>query len=236
MKLLIDFDSMIYLAIYKCVTINELRIYLRNHSKEIVREIVIQTALSRLENIVLNLLEDIENAGIDIDYQGIEYYLTSCSNNFRKNIDPEYKANRKPNKWVKELRNRAIELYDAKVSDTLEADDLIALRCKELAITDRIVVSSDKDLRQIAGLHYIYGNYKGVRFEYVEDLQAIKNLCTLMLVGDASDNIKGVKGIGAVKSDRLLRDKSIVGMLREVVKSYESKIKRKKNWKLTKII
>jgi len=39
-------------------------------------------------------------------------------------------------------------INDAKYSDTLEADDLVAIRARELGVKNCIVVSPDKDLKQ----------------------------------------------------------------------------------------
>jgi hypothetical protein len=234
-KILLDFDSMLYLAIYRCVSISEIKNFLKESPKEITREAIIQVALSRLENQVLNILRAIEDTGIDADFQDVEYYLTCCKNNFRKEIEPSYKANRKPNKWVNELRNRAIELYDARISDFLEADDLIANRCRELGVHERLIVSTDKDLRQLEGLHYIYGRYNGDRLIFIDKRQGVENLCKILLIGDMSDNIRGVKGIGEVKANKMLKDKSVIEMLKETIISYNDKKTLKKNFKLIKL-
>ena len=45
---------------------------------------------------------------------------------------------------------------DARCSDELEADDLIAIKAKELGDGNFIIVSPDKDLKQIGGYFWSY--------------------------------------------------------------------------------
>jgi 5'-3' exonuclease len=49
-----------------------------------------------------------------------------------------------------------------------------------------------------------------------------------MLIGDTSDNIKGVKGIGKVKAGKLLLNRSKWGKLRVLCEQYKQE---SDNWK-----
>ena len=88
-------------------------------------------------------------------------FLTG-SNNFRKTIYPEYKANRtqpKP-KWLQECREFAIKNLGAELApDTLEADDALAIYQTD----NTIICSLDKDLLQIEGKHFQW-EIQGERF------------------------------------------------------------------------
>src|ERR1019366_9718257 len=56
-------------------------------------------------------------------------YLTG-SDNFRKKLDPQYKANRldKPRpKWLQSCREYLVNEWKAKVSDGIEADDCLGI-------------------------------------------------------------------------------------------------------------
>ena len=137
--------------------------------------------------------------------------------NFRHRIDPLYKANRgaPPDDLVPQFDlarqlSRVMGLSTFCIDD-FEADDVIATlgamaRSREL---DVLVVSGDKDLGQILGpgvRQYDLARDRewgaeqlpermGARAEQVVDL--------LALMGDASDNIPGVHGVGP-KAARVL--------------------------------
>lgn len=127
----------------------------------------------------------------------------SGNNNFRYNVYPEYKANRigapRP-KWEPETKDYLKRIHNAQVLDGAEADDALGYRAYELG-DDAIVVTNDKDLKQIAGKHY--DPVKKLLFE-VTPLEGARFFYYQMLVGDTVDNIKGVAGIGPVKANRLL--------------------------------
>lgn len=124
----------------------------------------------------------------------------SGSDNFRHKIYPAYKANRVGKQKPRHLENVKaflISEWQARVTNGYEADDGIGIDFKD----GDIVCSIDKDLRQIPGMHYHIVNDI---FEDIEPSVAIRNFYSLMLVGDRSDNIEGVRGIGTVKAERLL--------------------------------
>lgn len=125
--------------------------------------------------------------------------------NHRKEVDSEYKANRsgleKP-KHFKELKQYAIEEYSGLVIQNYEADDVV------VAIADRysgsfVLIGIDKDAYQLAGLHF---NFVKHEFKAVSPFDAQYNLAKQMLMGDSTDNIKGLPKIGDVKATKLLSD------------------------------
>lgn len=143
-------------------------------------------AILRLDTLMHRILDDCDT-GVYLNY------LTG-SQNFRKRLDPSYKANR-----VKEApphlaacQEYLMEHWDAKMCDGYEADDALGIAATEHRA---IIASIDKDLLQVPGLHYNF-----VRNEFIEQDVNAADLAfwTLMLVGDRSDNILGVKGIGEV--------------------------------------
>lgn len=74
----------------------------------------------------------------------------------------------------------------------IEADDALAIANKYL--TDRgihnVIVTFDKDLMQVPGLHY--NPYKSDSVFEVDGLQGFKNLWRQVITGDITDNIPGV--------------------------------------------
>jgi rRNA-processing protein FCF1 len=229
---LIDFDSLIYNSVYKCISIQEIRDMLSQYDKLTAKEWFLDEVLNRsvnkLENLDLLRIQEYLSEIFPHELTGIELYITKCSDPFRKKLNSDYKANRKNNNYVSMVRNYYAENI-AYYSDTLEADDLIANRVKDLGYNNCIIVSIDKDLKTIGGYYWSYyrqkckdfdGNYitlengiidtefKHNSVEFITEKEAEFNFYQQMLVGDSSDNIKGIKGIGQVKSTKLLNSSS----------------------------
>jgi len=155
----------------------------------------------------------------DSDY--IVFAIDTKGDTFRNKIDPNYKANRKspPEELTMQLPI-AIEWIDKMGYKTLglegfEADDIIATVtkfAKERGYNVR-VVSHDKDLYQLIddGKVVIVDAIKkktmdevacfekyGVTPKQFTDYQSI--------LGDSADNVPGVKGIGKVGAEKLLKE------------------------------
>lgn len=131
-------------------------------------------------------------------------YITG-SNNFRYTVDPEYKANRR-GKVDPQYRAAAnaylVTEFGATVTDGFEADDAIGVDACTSGV-ETIVCSIDKDLKQIPGNHY---NWRKNEFDFVTPLDGLRLLYRQLLTGDTTDNVRGVGGIGPVKSARLIND------------------------------
>lgn len=126
-------------------------------------------------------------------------FLTG-KNNFRYDINPDYKANRKDTvrpQWLDICRSYLINEYNAIVTDGYEADDALGFNQTE----DTVIFSIDKDLLMIPGHHY---NFIKNEYREVSELDSLKTFYKQMLIGDTSDNIKGVAGIGKVKAAKLI--------------------------------
>ena len=128
----------------------------------------------------------------------------SGKNNFRKELYPDYKANRKgpkpPN--FAEVSAYVASLPNCVVCDSYEADDGISIAAHRRGFKNVIIVSSDKDYKQLPV--EIYNTYHWKR-ETVTKAEARLNLWTQVLTGDYVDNIKGCKGIGPKKAHNLLK-------------------------------
>jgi hypothetical protein len=101
------------------------------------------------------------------------------------------------------MRDYFVYAYGAKVSEGQEADDDIAIRATELGTNGCIIVSLDKDFRQIPGWHY---NFVKREKTWVTQEEGIKFFYQQILMGDSADNIKGAPGIGEKKALKLLAD------------------------------
>jgi 5'-3' exonuclease len=155
-----------------------------------------------------------------------EYHVfISGSENFRRILCPVYKRNRddKPKpRLLDPIRNFLVREWGAEVTSGYEADDGIGILGAELQGGSRegkypVYCSIDKDFRQLVGRHY---NFVKDAFEDISPQQAALAFWSLMLIGDASDNVRGVDGIGPIKARRNLADLSPIEMEHRVRELY----------------
>jgi 5'-3' exonuclease len=149
-------------------------------------------------------------------------YVAVCCDSrrsFRKDLAPSYKANREPQEApFRHQVDLAVEALAADgfpiwTVDGFEADDVIAsatVQALTFPDVDVVIVSADKDLLQLIGPRV---TAKSVRDGSTVDADAVvakfgvrpdQMLDYLTLVGDASDNVTGVKGVGPVRAANLL--------------------------------
>jgi len=151
----------------------------------------------------------------------IVFAMDSEGPTFRKDIYPEYKANRPapPEDLMKQLPvavGWVEKMGFANLSkDGFEADDVIATltRCgREQGIVAKIV-SSDKDLYQLLDDRKVY------IYDWVKKTAVDENGCLdkfgvhprdfvdfQALIGDSSDNVPGVPGVGPKTASRLINE------------------------------
>lgn len=170
----------------------------------------------------------------------------------RRGIYAEYKAGRKPrvNREYDfgespEQSHRDLQAQYAKAKaytellgitqieiEGIEADDVIGYLCRSVyQDTDKVVVSTDRDFLQLVDRHtLVYSPTKKLYFtaNVVKEIHHVipENFIYLKaLMGDGSDNIKGIKGIGektAVKLFPFLAERQ--SSLEEVVKYAEANL------------
>ena len=169
-------------------------------------------------NSLLKLIDDhdIEHAAVVFD--------EGDKDTFRKEIYEDYKAHRDPPPdellenipYIKQI----VEAMDIPVLEMprVEADDVIGTLAKEAEAdgTDVVIVSPDKDFKQLLSDHVsIYKPSKGDQdFEIITDetfraeneLDPVQFIDMLALMGDSSDNVPGVYGIGEKTAQKLLRE------------------------------
>ncbi len=146
--------------------------------------------------------------------------------NFRYAIDPKYKANRPPTpdfvvKWGPVIRNEFEEKWGFRPVDGMEADDAVAIAvAKYKDQYDEIIVATfDKDLKQIPNITFY--NMKYHKMETISEFDADRNFYIQMLMGDAGDNIPGIKGIGKKGAPKILEEcDTSYGLFRTTVTKY----------------
>ncbi len=165
-------------------------------------------------------------------YNHVVAVFESPSKSFRHQLDPEYKANRAP--AAVELRSQvamvrvACECLGLQTLhvDGYEADDVLGTLARHAAERERKVsiVSNDKDLAQVLALSPSIellrttqnGRPERVDARTVKEMYGVPpELITswLALRGDASDNIKGVKGVGQKLALKLLLEQGDIHAL-----------------------
>lgn len=119
--------------------------------------------------------------------------ILSGATNFRNEIDPNYKSNRKETarpQFYKELRDYAVDHLGAVLTDGVEADDMLGI----LQTDETVCCSIDKDLLQIPGWHFrMKRNWDESEMIYIDEDTAWFNFFKQCLTGDVVDMIQGVK-------------------------------------------
>lgn len=142
---------------------------------------------------------------------------------WRKSLYPEYKANRSYNDTPEEKEKfdglweqinilheflPSLGVYSIRMPET-EADDIIAAICRNTE-EQKIVVSADKDMLQlIDNTTTIYSPYKEkiislINFYEETGVTLESYMGYRALVGDKSDNILGISGIGEKTAKNLM--------------------------------
>lgn len=144
---------------------------------------------------------------------------------WRHELSSLYKANReaKPEHAQAQRRN-ALEMLEREgfllwAAEGFEADDVLASAARALAPAKVVIATADKDLHQLVSERVVVlapdGNFRGADFVREKFGVGPAQLGDwLALVGDSSDNIAGVDGIGPKWATWLLRSyRDILGVL-----------------------
>lgn len=219
---LFDFDSAIYKAAFPCEK-KQYHVTQRGTLLGVARTMTEANAMAKavdFEEVEIEhklFVEPVQNAYANLDNIFTatvekfpcdwEVYLTG-SNNFRHKLATiqEYKGQRKLKAkpvHYEALRQRAIKKYNAIVIDNMEADDELAIRSEELLAVGKtpILVTIDKDIDQVPGYHY---NWNKEEMRYIPPFEACRSFYKQLLMGDNSDNIPGLAGVGDKTADKIL--------------------------------
>ena len=167
--------------------------------------------------------------------------LDSIGNTFRHDIYPEYKAHRSD---MDEEMKEQMPYFEPLINsfaisnirvEGFEADDIIASLAKQYGKTHKVtIVSSDKDLMQLINDNVsMLDTMKNKTFSYaeVEDKFGVTPAQVIdaqALIGDSSDNIPGVKGVGPKTAAQLIADYgSLDGIYAHIEEIPKVKLKEK---------
>lgn len=158
----------------------------------------LDVALFRVDKLMREIIEM-----VDAENDGYKAFLTG-KNNFRKVVNPDYKANRKdmiPPVYLKDCKEYLTTEWKAETSDGQEADDLLGIN----QCVSAVICSIDKDLLMIPGHHFNWTKQQYGDMTHVGYFDGNAHFWKQMLIGDKTDNIFGVQGLGPVKSDKLIK-------------------------------
>lgn len=162
---------------------------------------------------------------------------------FRFEMFPEYKANRlkmpddlRPQ--IDEIKRMVAELGIPVIeSPEHEADDVLGSIAKKYASQNLkvVLVTGDKDAYQLVDDNIIiYANKKGITEHEMYDRVAIAEklgitpeqvIDYMALVGDTSDNIPGVRGIGEKTAQKLIKEFGSLDNLYQSINSIKGKLR-----------
>ncbi len=177
-------------------------------------------------SMIMRLLTEIHATHICIVFD-------SGKQNFRHRLYADYKANRP--EAPQELRDQFPIIRQAAKAfniislekEGFEADDLIATLAQKASHNDYkvTIVSSDKDLMQLVGDNVMM--FDPMKFKVIDREAVLEKFGVypervrdlLSLLGDASDNIPGVKGIGGKGASDLINE---FGSLEELIQNADN--------------
>lgn len=117
--------------------------------------------------------------------------------NWRHDIYPEYKGNRKDKAkptHLNAVREFFVTKYGAHIVNDIEVDDQCGIRLTQentQGVNDAVLVSLDKDLKTVPGKHY---NFVTRVHETVSPVQALRYFYGQLITGDQSDNVPSFDG------------------------------------------
>lgn len=185
MILLVDADSLVFASCYS-----------GNEDEKYFTEI--EDARGKFDEQFMNIVNRLE------EEFNIEKVLTfnGSRGNFRKKINPTYKANRKNTELpplLFEMHQYVKDQYGSIYGYGVETDDLVAKYWKnlsdELGRENVMIVSLDKDYKQFPCLIYNY-HYKHQCIYDISEASALYNFYEQMIIGDGADNVNYFKGKG----------------------------------------
>lgn len=160
MKLLIDHDSNLYKGLWATVDQGYF------------------AGLRACDNIIYNILDRFNNPPFELVITG--------PGNFRKKVDPKYKANRKPEsrpKYLYDAKEYYKRYWGAVETVGVEADDYIASNITD----DCIIVSEDHDFKQLG-----VKMFNPRKWEITEITNPEYHWWMQCLTGCTTDNVKGL--------------------------------------------
>lgn len=207
-----DYDSMLHFCLYSGK--NELGEKNPEYTKN-----DLEFLKSKLTEMTLKILNKVEQY-----YDIVSCYIFVKGNsNFRKELYPDYKANRlESNPLISELYKYAIEIHQAIPADNCEAEDMVYKASKKIN-HQGLILYVDHDLLEIPSR---FMNYRTGVFSKVTEKEATYNLYKKLCLSEPGDNVKTSPGIG----EKYFQKNFHIDM---TIEEYEEALKKAylKSWK-----
>lgn len=167
------------------------------------------------------------------------------SENYRKEVMPSYKSNRagvRRPMILGEMRKHVMESYDWKIVPKLEADDVMGVLATHPKLykdfDEKVIVTWDKDLRTVPGLHWNpekgwkgEGEDRHAVIDTVSPKEADLMFYSQVLSGDAVDGYPGCPGVGKKRADQIVRNGTFTFPEERELKSGPNKGEVRVTWK-----
>ena len=156
------------------------------------------------QDVIDHAMSYMQGVADKLDTQDVLLFLTGA-NNWRKDILPSYKANRKDTRkplLLPFIRQFMVDNLGAIIVDTFEADDLLGIEAT--STDDCIIVSEDKDLKTIPAM--VYNPQKDDAPVLIPEFTAAWNHMFQTLTGDSTDGYSGCPKVGPVAAKKILQD------------------------------
>ena len=203
MKLLIDADYIVY----KCCAGAETEV---DYGDDVI------VVSSKFSDAMKSVERELDKISLAFPFKTDLHLFFSDSKNFRKSIEESYKGhrNRKKPCGYRRVINELYSRYPCKILPTLEADDAMGIYAT--LEPGNVIVSPDKDMRQIPGQLYNMTEMMSVTPEEGRNWHFIQTLA-----GDQTDGYSGVPGIGIKRAVSLFEENGY--NWKTVVEAFESK-------------
>lgn len=149
-----------------------------------------------------DVYSQIDDLGAQLEADDYVVALTD-KNNFRKDVLPTYKANRKLKRKpmvLNTLREYVMKNHNGVIYKNLEADDVLGIMATEPTKEERIIVSIDKDLKQIPSLLSVDGHVVTETPKRLADYWFMIQT----MAGDAVDGYTGIPSVGVKTAEKLI--------------------------------
>lgn len=156
-------------------------------------------ALFRAEDLIRRILRETESDTYSLYIGGTD--------NFRYEIYPDYKGNRKDTKqptWYEDVRAFVVQDFNGVIINGRETDDEMGIEQCAAEFMSTVIVTNDKDLLMIPGNHYNPITQTNV---FTTPLDSLKYFYQQLIQGDQADNIPGYDGKMRPKIPKFLQPK-----------------------------
>lgn len=202
-KLLVDGDLILFRSAVVCEIEVDLGVLEEGQEPVKVLSTNIGNVKKLVESTISGIVEDLNAGEVVVCF--------SDSKNFRKEIYPLYKANRKdkrlPMGWNELTEWRKSKDFPFKTFSMpgLEADDCIGIGMTKPNAGNVIAVSDDKDFMTIPGKFYRIGVKERKPSKHKQsELEADVYFYKQALMGDATDGFHGCPNVGVKTADKII--------------------------------